>query len=149
MHGKHNSGKGLRVHSHNITFTKCFRRLVAVFFLPQKRMNGMKEYTFFESVYDVVRLIPPGRVTNYGAIAKYLGTGLSSRMVGWAMNAAHGKNVPAHRVVNRNGMLTGKHHFATPFEMEELLAAEGVKVKNDKVVDFTQLYWDPSKELNL
>lgn len=109
----------------------------------------MKEYTFFESVYDVVRLIPPGRVTNYGAIAKYLGTGLSSRMVGWAMNAAHGKNVPAHRVVNRNGVLTGKHHFATPFEMEELLTAEGVKVKNDKVVDFTQLYWDPSKELNL
>jgi methylated-DNA-protein-cysteine methyltransferase-like protein len=112
-------------------------------------MSGMKEYTFFESVYDVVRLIPRGRVTNYGAIAKYLGSGLSSRMVGWAMNAAHGKNVPAHRVVNRNGMLTGKHHFATPFEMEELLAAEGVVVKNDKVVGFAEHYWDPSKELNL
>ena len=104
---------------------------------------------FFEDVFDVVRLIPPGRVTNYGSIAKYLGSGLSSRMVGWAMNASHVADppVPAQRVVNRNGMLTGKHHFATPTMMQELLEKEGVVVKNDKVVDFDQLYWDPEKEL--
>lgn len=107
-----------------------------------------KEYSFFENVYAVVRLIPQGRVTNYGAIAKYLGTGLSSRMVGWAMNAAHGKaDVPAHRVVNRIGLLTGKMHFATPTLMQELLEAEGVKVVNDKVIDFKEIYWEPIKEL--
>ena len=110
-----------------------------------------KGRNFFEDVFEVVRLIPPGRVTNYGSIAKYLGTGLSSRMVGWAMNASHVADppVPAQRVVNRNGMLTGKHHFATPTLMQELLEKEGVKVKNDKVVDFHQLYWDPEKELGL
>jgi methylated-DNA-protein-cysteine methyltransferase-like protein len=110
-----------------------------------------KGRNFFEDVFEVVRLIPPGRVTNYGSIAKYLGTGLSSRMVGWAMNASHVADppVPAQRVVNRNGMLTGKHHFATPTLMQELLEKEGVKVKNDKVVDFQQLYWDPEKELGL
>ncbi len=107
-----------------------------------------KEYSFFENVYDMVRLIPQGRVTNYGAIAKYLGTGLSSRMVGWAMNAAHGKtDVPAHRVVNRIGLLTGKMHFATTTLMQELLEAEGVKVVNDKVIDFKEIYWEPIKEL--
>lgn len=106
---------------------------------------------FFEDVFEVVRLIPPGRVTNYGSIAKYLGSGLSSRMVGWAMNASHVAHppVPAQRVVNRNGMLTGKHHFATPTLMEELLATEGVKVVKDKVVNFDQLFWDPAKELEL
>ena len=110
-----------------------------------------KGRNFFEDVFEVVRLIPQGRVTNYGSIAKYLGTGLSSRMVGWAMNASHIAHppVPAQRVVNRNGMLTGKHHFATPTLMQELLEKEGVKVKNDKVVDFQQLYWDPEKELGL
>ena len=109
-----------------------------------------KNSTFFDDVYAVVRLIPKGRVTNYGAIAKYLGTGLSSRMVGWAMNAAHGKpDVPAHRVVNRIGMLTGKNHFATPTLMQELLEKEGVKVKKDKVVDFEKRYWDPMKELEI
>jgi methylated-DNA-protein-cysteine methyltransferase-like protein len=110
-----------------------------------------KGRNFFEDVFEVVRLIPPGRVTNYGSIAKYLGTGLSSRMVGWAMNASHVADppVPAQRVVNRNGMLTGKHHFATPTLMQELLEKEGVKVKNNKVVDFQQLYWDPEKELGL
>ena len=84
---------------------------------------------FFQNVFDVVRLIPKGRVTNYGAIAKYLGTARSSRMVGWAMNAAHSqkKKVPAHRVVNRNGELTGKHHFPTPFLMQELLEKEGIR----------------------
>ncbi len=106
---------------------------------------------FFEDVFDVVRLIPPGRVTNYGCIAKYLGSGLSSRMVGWAMNASHVANppVPAQRVVNRNGMLTGKHHFATPTLMEELLKQEGVVVVKDKVIDFEKLFWDPAKEIGL
>jgi methylated-DNA-protein-cysteine methyltransferase related protein len=110
-----------------------------------------KHHDFFQNVYDVVRLIPEGRVTNYGAIAKYLGTGRSSRMVGWAMNAAHGQTpaVPAHRVVNRNGQLTGKHHFATPFAMQELLEKEGVQVKNDTVVDFKKLFWNPATELEL
>jgi len=110
-----------------------------------------KHEDFFQMVYEVVRLIPKGRVTNYGAIAKYLGTGRSARMVGWAMHAAHGqkKKVPAHRVVNRNGELTGKHHFATPFLMKELLEKEGVKVVNDKVKDFKKRFWDPMTELEL
>lgn len=105
---------------------------------------------FFEKVYAVVRLIPEGRVTSYGAIAKALGTASSSRMVGWAMNAAHTKNdVPAHRVVNRNGLLTGKMHFSTPDEMENRLRLEGVEVKNDKVVDFGKLFWDPMTEIGM
>ncbi len=115
----------------------------------ERKNNPQKEFTFFENVYDVVRLIPKGRVTSYGAIAKYIGTGLSSRMVGWAMNAAHGKNVPAHRVVNRIGLLTGKNHFETPYRMQELLEAEGIEVKNDRVVKFNELLWDPLKELVL
>lgn len=104
---------------------------------------------FYDQVYAVVRLIPKGRVTSYGAIAKYLGSARSSRMVGWAMNNAHSvcPKVPAQRVVNRTGLLTGKHHFGTPTRMQELLEAEGVKVKEDKVVDFSRLFWDPSKEL--
>ena len=107
--------------------------------------------SFFTHVYQVVRLIPKGRVTSYGAIAKYLGTAQSSRMVGWAMNAAHDqrKPVPAHRVVNRIGLLTGKHHFGTPDMMKQLLEAEGVKVKSDKVVNFKKLFWDPSLELTI
>ena len=107
--------------------------------------------SFFEDVFDVVRQIPRGRVTTYGAIAQYLGTRLSARMVGWAMNASHVSNppVPAQRVVNRNGMLTGKHHFPTPTKMEELLKKEGVKVKDDVIVDFKKIYWDPSLELTL
>ncbi len=110
-----------------------------------------KEYSFFEDVFDVVRQVPKGRVTTYGAIAGYLGTRLSARMVGWAMNAAHvtKPTVPAHRVVNRNGMLSGKAHFATPSLMEELLKKEKINVKNDQVVDFKKLFWDPVKELNL
>ncbi len=109
------------------------------------------EKDFFRDVYDVVRLIPKGRVTSYGAIAKYLGSARSSRMVGWAMNAAHHQKpkVPAHRVVNREGLLTGKHHFATPTLMKELLEKENVKVKKDKVVDFKKLFWDPMQELSL
>ena len=105
--------------------------------------------TFFERVYEVVRLIPCGRVTSYGAVATYLGTAGSSRMVGWAMNKAHShpKPVPAHRVVNRNGMLTGKHHFGGSKLMEELLESEGVEVSNDTVVEFEKLFWNPSQEL--
>ena len=104
---------------------------------------------FFVDVFDVVRQIPKGRVTNYGSIAKYLGSGLSSRMVGWAMNASHmmKPKVPAHRVVNRNGLLTGKHHFPTPTKMQELLEKEGVEIINDKVVEFKDRFWDPSLEL--
>jgi len=110
-----------------------------------------KEYSFFDDVYSVVRQIPKGRVTSYGAIANYLGTKLSARMVGWAMNGAHGvkPNVPAHRVVNRNGMLSGKAHFGTPTRMEELLRKEKIKVENDTVKDFEKLFWDPAKELDL
>lgn len=106
---------------------------------------------FFKLVFEVVCLIPKGRVTNYGAIARYLGSARSSRMVGWAMNASHShkKKVPAHRVVNRNGLLTGKHHFADPFMMQRLLEKEGIKVKSDKVVDFKKLFWDPNEELRL
>lgn len=101
--------------------------------------------SFFEDVYAIVRLVPRGRVTTYGAIAKALGSGLSARMVGWAMNAAISANppVPAHRVVNRNGMLTGKAHFTTPNLMEELLRKEKITVKNDTIVDFENLFWDP------
>jgi methylated-DNA-protein-cysteine methyltransferase related protein len=113
--------------------------------------NTLKEYSFFADVYDVVRQIPKGKVTSYGAIAAYLGTKLSARMVGWAMNAAHTARpkVPAQRVVNRNGMLTGKHHFATPTAMEALLKKDGVAVKNDTVVDFKERFWDPAQALGL
>ena len=109
------------------------------------------EKDFFQMVYQVVRLIPKGRVTSYGAIAAYLGARTSSRLVGYAMNGAHNvkPKIPAHRVVNRNGLLTGKHHFETPFKMQELLEKEKIKVKDDKVVDFKKLYWDPYEELKL
>ena len=111
--------------------------------------NRQKEYTFFEDVFDVARQIPKGRVTSYGAIANCIGTKLSARMVGWAMNGA-GRikpKVPAHRVVNRIGMLSGKFHFGSPDAMENLLKKEGIKVKNDKIVDFEKHFWDPLKEL--
>lgn len=113
--------------------------------------STVKEYSFFADVYDVVRQIPKGRVTSYGAIATYLGTRLSARMVGWAMNAAGmaKPKVPAQRVVNRNGMLSGKHHFSTPTAMEELLKKDGVAVKDDTVVDFKKRFWDPSEALAL
>ncbi|RYD77971.1 MAG: MGMT family protein [Sphingobacteriales bacterium] len=105
--------------------------------------------SFYDKVYEVVRQIPKGKVTSYGAIAKYLGTGLSARMVGWALNASiNGENpVPAQRVVNRNGLLTGKIHFPTPTLMQQLLENEGVKVENDQVQDFEKHFWDPAKEL--
>jgi len=109
-----------------------------------------KHKDFFENVFDVVRLIPKGRATSYGAIAKYLGTPKSSRMVGWAMNAAHKySDVPAHRVVNRNGILTGKHHFSDEMEMERRLNLEKIQVKDDKIVDFKSVFWDPSVELKI
>ena len=110
--------------------------------------SGKKEESFFELVYEIVRQIPKGRVTSYGAIAACLGTKLSARMVGWAMNGAHSlkHKVPAHRVVNRNGMLSGKHHFATPTQMEELLKKEGIIVKDDVIVNFKKIFWDPSAE---
>jgi len=118
---------------------------------PKKSVTAEQKetYTFFADVYDVVRQIPKGMVTSYGAIARYLGTGSSARMVGWAMNAAHAARpkVPAHRVVNRNGMLTGKNHFATPTLMEEQLAKEKILVKDDTVVDFEKLFWDPANHL--
>ena len=106
---------------------------------------------FFDDVFDVVRLIPKGRITSYGAIAKYLGAARSSRLVGYAMNAAHGEvpTVPAHRVVNRNGLLTGKHHFATERMMQELLEKEGMIIKEDQVINFSTYFWDPMKELSL
>lgn len=105
---------------------------------------------FFERVYEVVKLIPEGRVTSYGAIANYLGAKRSSRMVGWAMNAAHQHpEIPAHRVVNRQGLLTGKMHFADPDEMEQRLALEGINVMNDQVQDFKAVYWNPMEELML
>lgn len=124
--------------------------------LPQETLksikpSGKKDESFFEQVFEVVRLIPKGRVTSYGAIAAALGTKLSARMVGWAMNASHvtKPKVPAHRVVNRNGMLSGKMHFAHPEQMQELLEKEGVKVVDDKVVDFEKRFWNPATELSL
>lgn len=119
--------------------------------LKSVKPSGKKEESFFELVYEVARQIPKGRATSYGAIAAALGTKLSARMVGWAMNGA-GRvkpKVPAHRVVNRNGMLTGRHHFKTPTLMEELLKKEGIKVKNDTIVDFEKIFWDPADELGL
>jgi methylated-DNA-protein-cysteine methyltransferase-like protein len=105
---------------------------------------------YFDLVYQVVREIPKGRVTSYGAIAHYLGLKSGARMVGYAMNAAHAlPDVPAHRVVNRQGLLTGKYHFATPTLMEELLLAEGVQVKNDQVQDFSTRFWNPEIELGV
>ena len=103
---------------------------------------------FFQKVYEVASQIPEGRVTSYGAIAKYLGAARSARMVGWAMNACHNRpEIPAHRVVNRIGLLSGKHHFPGTNLMQQLLESEGVKVEADKVLDFKTVFWDPSMEL--
>ena len=120
-------------------------------------MLSDQTFSFFEDVYAVVRLIPRGRVTTYGAIAHYLGSRGSARMVGWAMNQAHSQSVPrtdvprtdvpAQRVVNRVGLLTGKHHFGAPDRMQQLLEAEGVTIKDDRVQDFEKLFWDPLVEL--
>ncbi|RZS99662.1 MGMT family protein [Aquimarina brevivitae] len=104
--------------------------------------------SFFDRVYEVVRKIPQGRVTSYGAIARYLGATRSARMVGWAMNASHNlDDVPAHRVVNRHGVLTGKHHFSGTNAMQQLLESEGIKVIDNQIQNFEELFWDPLKEL--
>ncbi|HRI20573.1 MAG TPA: MGMT family protein [Panacibacter sp.] len=117
--------------------------------IPVKDVS--KKFTFFEDVWAVARQIPKGRVTSYGAIANYLGAKMSARMVGWAMNAVNNvkPKIPAQRVVNRNGMLSGKMHFATPALMQELLEKEGLKIENDKIVDFEKHFWDPLTELGL
>ena len=130
---------------------KSSKKILTAKTLPPLGEVGRGPYSFFSDVYDVVRQVPKGKVTSYGAIAAYLGTKLSARMVGWAMNAASNAKpkVPAQRVVNRNGMLTGKHHFATPTLMEELLKKDGVRVQDDVVVDFKKTFWDPSIELSL
>jgi len=111
---------------------------------PRKNNND-----FFESVYDVTRLIPYGRVTSYGAIARYLGSGRSARTVGWALNICHTNTdfIPAHRVVNRNGLLTGKHHFGNSSTMQQLLENEGLIIDDDRVLNFKERFWDPSSEL--
>ena len=106
---------------------------------------------FFDRVYQLVRLVPPGRVTTYGAVARYLGTGQSALMVGWAMNKAGAQKryVPAHRVVNAKGLLTGKHHFGGPSVMEELLKNEGICIEDNQIVNFAQVFWDPVNELGI
>jgi len=114
------------------------------------RPVSQKNADFFQSVFDLVRCIPKGRVTTYGAIAKYLGSARSSRMVGWAMNASHVyADIPAHRVVNRLGLLTGKMHFTPPESMQTRLEAEGIQVDHDQIVEFNSLFWDPNVELSI
>ncbi len=109
----------------------------------------MGDDSFFDKVYQITKLIPYGRVSSYGAIAKYLGTARSARMVGWALNNCHSlpEFIPAHRVVNRNGQLTGKHHFGTSGNMQQLLENEGIIIKDDQIINFKELFWDPVKEL--
>jgi len=112
------------------------------------KVFSLNKSDFFQNVFEVTKLVPYGRVTSYGAIAQYLGSKQSSRMVGWAMNASHKlKDVPAHRVVNRYGLLTGKNHFETPDRMRELLEKEGIKVVDDQIVEFDRYFWNPSIEL--
>jgi methylated-DNA-protein-cysteine methyltransferase-like protein len=110
-----------------------------------------KNKNFFDRVYQVARLIPYGRATNYGAIGKYLGSARSARMVGWAMNGCSksDSDIPAHRVVNRLGVLSGKNHFETPTLMQEKLEAEGIEVKDDQIVNFKDVFWDPEEELTI
>ena len=109
-----------------------------------------KNKDFFELVFQIVKLIPHGRVTSYGAIANYLGSKSGARMVGWAMNASHQyAGIPAHRVVNRNGLLSGKMHFPTPDSMQQALESEGIQIQDDQIQHFSEIFWDPSKELNL
>ncbi len=117
--------------------------------LKDKKNTGSESGTnFFERVYEVAKLIPYGRVTSYGSIAKYLGAARSARMVGWAMNACNGRDdVPAHRVVNRKGILTGKHHFQGTNLMQQLLENEGVVVIENQIQDFDIIFWDPMQEL--
>jgi methylated-DNA-protein-cysteine methyltransferase-like protein len=115
--------------------------------MPRTKHNRSDD--FFSSVYEVTKLIPYGRVTSYGAIARYLSSARSARMVGWALNSCHISKefIPAHRVVNHKGLLTGKHHFGTPDLMQQLLENEGVNIEDDQVVDFSEKFWDPTTEL--
>jgi methylated-DNA-protein-cysteine methyltransferase-like protein len=115
--------------------------------MPQVKKN--KNNDFFARVYEVTKCIPYGRITSYGAIARCLGSGRSARMVGWALNVCHSKPefVPAHRVVNRIGLLTGKHHFGNSTTMEQLLKNEGIIIENDQIINFKEKFWDPGKEL--
>jgi len=118
----------------------------------EKKLKNQKKTSpdsFFDRVFDIVRRIPPGRVTTYGAIARCTGSAQSARMVGWAMNASHTRSgeMPAHRVVNRNGLLTGKHHFRHETLMQELLESEGIQIDDDRIVNFKKHFWDPYKEL--
>lgn len=116
--------------------------------MKAKSNSGKYGHRFFEDVFEVVKLIPHGRVSSYGAIARYLGAAKSARMVGYAMNKCEGRpDVPAHRVLNRNGMLTGKHHFSPDFPMEERLQREGIQVVDDQVQNFAKYFWDPNIEL--
>jgi methylated-DNA-protein-cysteine methyltransferase related protein len=116
--------------------------------IPDKK--DKPDNDFFSRVYDVTRLIPYGRITSYGAIARFLGSGKSARMVGWALNACHTNPdfIPAHRVVNRNGLLTGKYHFGNSKTMEQLLWNEGMIIENDRILNFSEKFWDPLTELN-
>ncbi len=116
--------------------------------MSRKKENGDND--FFLRVYEVTKHIPYGRITSYGAIARYLGSGRSARMVGWALNVCHSNPefIPAHRVVNRNGQLTGKHHFGNSSTMEQLLVNEGLIIENDRILNFREKFWDPLLELN-
>src|SRR5512138_2903929 len=111
--------------------------------------DHINQKSFFEKVFEVTSLIPYGRVTSYGAIARYLGSGRSARMVGWALNMSHTRPdfIPAHRVVNRNGLLTGKHHFGNSSTMQQLLENEGLVIEEDKILNFDERFWDPAKEI--
>ncbi len=113
------------------------------------RSEHKENSDFFSRVYEVTRLIPFGRVTSYGAIARYLGSARSARMVGWALNVSHNDKdfIPAHRVVNRNGLLTGKHHFGNSTTMAQLLSNEGLIIEDDRIINFREKFWDPSAEL--
>jgi len=115
--------------------------------MPQHKQNTKND--FFARVYEVTKCIPYGRITSYGSIARCLGSGRSARMVGWALNVCHSKPefIPAHRVVNRNGLLTGKHHFGNSTTMEQLLKNEGVIIENDQIINFKEKFWDPGTEI--
>ena len=115
--------------------------------MPKRGLKANND--FFSKVYEVTKRIPYGRITSYGAIARYLGSGRSARMVGWALNVSHSNRefIPAHRVVNRNGLLTGKFHFGNSTTMEQLLENEGIIIENDRIIKFEEKFWDPSKEL--
>jgi methylated-DNA-protein-cysteine methyltransferase-like protein len=115
-----------------------------------ERKKSMADKDFFDRVYEVTMLIPYGRITSYGAIAKFLGSAMSARMVGWALNVSHTRPefIPAHRIVNRNGVLTGKHHFGNSTTMEQLLKNEGLIIEDDRIINFREKFWDPLSELS-